>query len=37
MKFQPKKLFERLCFVKFEHHDLTISEVSHYEFLKDIV
>jgi hypothetical protein len=33
MKFQPKTGFEKPCFLKFEHYDLAISEVSHYGFL----
>jgi hypothetical protein len=33
MKFQPKTGFEKPC-LKFEHYDLTISEVSQYGFLR---
>jgi hypothetical protein len=34
MKFQPKKGFGKTMFLKFEHYELAISEVSHYGFLR---
>jgi hypothetical protein len=34
MKFQPKTGFGKTMFLRFEHYDLAISEVSHYGFLR---